>query len=107
MPCGILMNNTRRLFIIGQPVHRDHATSLLHRVACSSNLRNSTRRETLSQNTVPPDTGSAPKAPRWVKVTAVCFATLLLVVVAMHLTGRTLGGRSGHMSHLTHGVCPQ
>jgi len=35
--------------------------------------------------------------PRWVKVFVILFIVLILVVIALHLTGTNIGGHIPHM----------
>ena len=51
----------------------------------------------MSQTPAKPDRGSPPGTPRWVKVLGIVFIVLVLVIVAVHLTGNN---PFGHMSHM-------
>ena len=44
-----------------------------------------------------PNRGQAPAMPRWVKVFAVVFVVIVLVVIALHLMGNNPGGLIPHM----------
>ena len=41
---------------------------------------------------IPPDRGSPPGTPRWVKVIVIIFILLILLVVILHLMGLGFGG---------------
>ena len=41
----------------------------------------------MPQTPTRPDHGSPPGAPRWVKVLGIMFIVLVVIVVALHLTG--------------------
>jgi hypothetical protein len=45
----------------------------------------------------PPDRGSPPSTPRWVKVFGIILIVLVLAVVILHLTGSNHGGHIPHM----------
>ena len=47
----------------------------------------------------PPDRGSPPGTPRWVKVIVIIFILLILLVVILHLMGLGFGGHG--LSDLT------
>ena len=51
----------------------------------------------MSQFPVKPDRESPPGMPRWVKVFVILFIVLILVVIALHLTGTNFGGHIPHM----------
>ncbi|WP_434044028.1 MULTISPECIES: hypothetical protein [Sorangium] len=42
------------------------------------------------------DRGSTPPTPRWVKAFAAVVVVLIVLWVALHLTGRSLGGPGSH-----------
>jgi hypothetical protein len=46
----------------------------------------------MSENQNLPGRGLPPETPRWVKMFAVVFIILILVVVGMHLVGFNFGG---------------
>ena len=51
----------------------------------------------MSQSPIKPDRQSPPGMPRWVKVFVILFIVLILVVIALHLTGTNIGGHIPHM----------
>jgi hypothetical protein len=51
----------------------------------------------VSQSPIKPDRQSPPGMPRWVKVFGILFIFLILVVIALHLTGTDFGGPIPHM----------
>ena len=51
----------------------------------------------MSQSPVKPDRQSPAGMPRWVKVFVILFIVLILVVIALHLTGTNFGGHIPHM----------
>jgi hypothetical protein len=59
--------------------------------------RRPSRSKFMSQSDDEPGRGSPPSAPRWVKVSAIIFAVLVLLFVILHLTGNSLGGPGSHM----------
>jgi hypothetical protein len=54
----------------------------------------------------PPNRGSPPSTPRWVKVSVIIFIILILLFVILHLMGLGFGGHglSGHTLLIEHGV---
>jgi hypothetical protein len=49
----------------------------------------------MSETHTPPDPGSPPSTPRWVKVFGIIFIILVLVFAILHLTGNGLGHLHG------------
>lgn len=45
---------------------------------------------------VGPRRGSAPGAPRWVKVFGIVAVLLVLLFIILHLTGNSIGGHTMH-----------
>ena len=58
----------------------------------------------MSQTPTNSERGSAPSAPRWVKVFGIIFIVLVLAFVILHLTGNSLGGPGSHTPPIEHGV---
>jgi hypothetical protein len=57
----------------------------------------------VSNTNVTPDCGSPPRTPRWVKVFGITGIVLFLVVIVLHLTGRSPGGHiHAHTSTMEH-----
>lgn len=50
-----------------------------------------------SQTPMKPDRSAPPPMPRWVKAFGAALLVLILVVIALHLTGNNLGGHIPHM----------
>lgn len=55
----------------------------------------------MSQTPTNSERGSAPSAPRWVKVFGIIFIVLVLAFVILHLTGNSLGF-GDHLSSIQH-----
>ncbi len=56
----------------------------------------------MSQSDEEPERGSPPSTPRWVKVSGMIVAVLVLLFVILHLTGNSLGGPGSHMPPVQH-----
>ena len=50
----------------------------------------------MSQTPAKPDRRSPTSTPRWVKVFGIIFIVLVMLFVALHLTGNSLGGPGRH-----------
>ena len=50
----------------------------------------------MSQTPAKPDRRSPTSTPRWVKVIVIIFIVLVMLFVALHLTGNSLGGPGRH-----------
>jgi hypothetical protein len=50
----------------------------------------------------PSNTGAVAGAPRWVKTFGIVMLLLLVVFVALHMTGRQLGGHMPSGAHQQH-----
>jgi hypothetical protein len=53
--------------------------------------------EIMSQTPIKQDRGTPPQMPRWVKAFGIVLLILILIVIALHLTGNNLGGLIPHM----------